>query len=727
MRGGLLGQHSDFERVKNVEGKLFVGVDVGGTFTDLVVMDDRGVVQTSKSPTTPGELERGVLRVLAQAAEERSLTLDEMLRRVSEFGYGTTQVTNALIERTGVKTGLVTTLGFADTLYIQRLKGFTAGLAPAQVGDYSRRRYPTPIVPRTLVRAVPERVDQAGSVLVPLDEDVTRAALLELREAGCRALAISLLWAFRNPAHERRIAALAREICGDDVFISLSSEVAPVIGEYERTATTVLNSYLGPTVAAHLSHFESQLREHGFAGVFRVLNSIGGVMGAGEAAGKPVQLLTSGPTGGVTGARYVAEGLGHGNVITTDMGGTSFDVGLIIDHDPVVTPVTEIGGYHIATPMIDITAIGAGGGSIVTVVDGLIRVGPESARADPGPVCYGRGGTRVTVTDADVVLGIIDGSSFLGGRMRLDYEGAVRAIDEQIAQPLGLSVEAAAAGIKDIVDSQMADVLRELTVGRGRDPRDFVLFAYGGAGPSHCTSFAAELGVSRVVVPTTSMVQSAYGALASDVHHSVEHSKLVRSGGGESALWADLDLAAIEQEFAHLEREATERLVRDGVVESDMELARSVDMRYRGQSHTLIVPFAADSVAAPATPQALVERFESVYEQTYGVGSGAREAGVELTTFRVDAIGHTHKPHLERPDARLATKQAEERERLIYDSKAQRHLPARICDWQQMVPDEVVTGPAVVEHPTTTVYVDATHEVVMDQVGNLVITMRGES
>lgn len=710
-----------------MQGELFVGVDVGGTFTDLVVMDDRGVVQTSKAPTTPGQLERGVLKVLAQAAEERSLTLEEMLRRVAEFGYGTTQVTNALIERTGVKTGLVTTLGFADTLYIQRLKGFTAGVPSGQLGDYSRRRYPTPIVPRSLVRAVPERVDQAGSILVPLDEDVTRAALTELLGAGCQALAISLLWAFRNPAHEQRIAALAREICGDRVFISLSSEVAPVIGEYERTATTVLNSYLGPTIAGHLAHVESELRDHGFAGVFRVLNSIGGVMGAREAAQKPVHLITSGPTGGVTGARYVAEGRGYGNVITTDMGGTSFDVGLIIDHEPVVAPGTEIGGYHIATPMIDITAIGAGGGSIVTVADGLVRVGPESAGADPGPVCYGRGGTRVTVTDADVVLGIIASEGFLGGRMRLDYAGAARAIDEQIAQPLGLSVEAAAAGIKDIVDSQMADVLRELTVGRGRDPRDFVLFAYGGAGPSHCTSFAAELGVARVVVPATSMVQSAYGALASDVHHSVEHSQLVRSGGGESPLWAGFDLAAVEEEFVSLEREAAGRLLRDGVAKSDMALARSVDMRYRGQSHTLIVPFTTSSVEAPATARDLVERFEVIYEQTYGVGSGAREAGVELTTFRVDAIGHTHKPHLDRPDSDGLPGGAARRERLIYDGRTGQRVGARVWAWQDMVATEVVPGPVVVEHPTTTVYVDARHEVVSDQVGNLVITMRGES
>lgn len=710
-----------------MEGKLYVGVDVGGTFTDLVVMDDRGAVQTSKSPTTPGALERGVLKVLSQAAEERALTLEEMLARVGEFGYGTTQVTNALIERTGVKTGLVTTLGFKDTLYIQRLKGFTAGLAPSQVGDYSRRRYPTPIVPRTSVRAVRERVDQAGCILVPLDEKATRAALVELRDQGCQALAIALLWSFRNPTHERRIAELAREVFDADVFISLSSEVAPVVGEYERTATTVLNSYLGPTVAAHLSHFESQLREHGFAGVFRVLNSIGGVMGASEAVQKPVQLLTSGPTGGVTGARYVADGLGYGNVITTDMGGTSFDVGLIIDGDPLVAPMTEIGGYHIATPMIDITAIGAGGGSVVTVVDGLIRVGPESARADPGPVCYGRGGTRVTVTDADVVLGIIDGASFLGGRMQLDYEGAVRAIDEQVARPLGLSVEAAAAGIKDIVDSQMADVLRELTVGRGRDPRDFVLFAYGGAGPSHCTSFAAELGVGRVVIPATSMVQSAYGALASDVHHSAEQSRLMRGGGGLAPLWTGLELEAIAREFVSLEREATGRLARDGVAEGDMELVRGIDMRYRGQSHSLIVPFATASVAAPATSQALVERFEAVYEQTYGVGSGAREAGVELTTFRVDAIGHTHKPRLERSHGGSGSGRAERRERSIYDGMTQRRLPARICDWREMVADEVIVGPAVIEHPTTTVYVDARHEAVMDQVGNLVITTRGES
>src|SRR5919106_1765880 len=351
------------------ERQLYVGVDIGGTFTDLVVMDADGGVATGKALTTPGELERGVFDVLEVFAAERSLTLEGFLSRVVSFGHGTTQATNALIERKGARTGLLTTLGFGHTLFILRLMGFTAGTPSSQLGWYSRRRYPDPIVPRRLAREVRERVDQAGRVLVPLDEQGARRAIGELLEEGIEALAICLLWSFRNPEHERRLVEMARDL-DDSLFVTASSDVSPVVGEYERTATTVLNSYLAPTVVGYLERLEGQLRAHGFAGAFSVLNSIGGVMGARDAAERAVLLLASGPTGGVIGSRYLAQALGHRNVITTDMGGTSFDVGLIVDGRPVVAGVSEVGRYHVTTPMVDIRAVGSGGGSIASVEDG---------------------------------------------------------------------------------------------------------------------------------------------------------------------------------------------------------------------------------------------------------------------------------------------------------------------------------------------------------------------
>ena len=413
---------------------MYLGIDIGGTFTDLVLMDEDGNISTAKAPTTPGELEKGVFDAVAVAAGIRGLSPEDLLSRVSAFGHGTTQATNALIERTGATTGLIATRGFGDTLALQRLMGFTAGIPVENLGHYSRRRYPVPIVPRRLVREVRERVDQAGNVLVPLDEDSVRTAVRDLIDAGAKTFAVALLWSFRNPAHEQRIGEIIRELA-PGCYVSLSCEVSPIIGEYERTATTVLNSYLAPKVADYLNRIESLLRERGFRGKFNVLNSAGGVVPASEAARKPVLLVASGPAGGVMGSLQLAQEIGHNNVITTDMGGTSFDVALVVDGKPLVSGTHEVGGFHLNTPVIDIRAIGAGGGSIARVEAGLLRVGPDSAGAVPGPVCYGRGGKLATVTDADLVLGILSPDNFLGGRMKLDLAAATAAIREQIARP----------------------------------------------------------------------------------------------------------------------------------------------------------------------------------------------------------------------------------------------------------------------------------------------------
>ena len=698
--------------------ELYIGVDTGGTFTDVVVMDASGRVQADKAPTTPESLDKGVFAALETVATARGEKVDEMLRKVSVFGHGTTQATNALIQRHGTKTGLLTTRGFGDTLILQRLMGFTAGVPIERLGDFSNRFYPNPIVPRTLIAEIPERVDQAGRVLLDIDEDVARSEIKRLADAGVGAFAICLLWSFRNNAHEMRLRELIREVVDESVYISLSSEIVPILGEYERTATTVLNAYLGPTVERYLENLEERLRAEGFAGRFSVLNSVGGVMGAREAAAKAVLLLGSGPTGGVLGSFHLAKELGHDNIITSDMGGTSFDVGLVVDGQPVVKAVTEVAQYHVATPMVDITAIGAGGGSIAQVVNGKLVVGPESAGAYPGPVCYGRGGDKVTVTDADVVLGIIDPENFLGGRMAIDKVAAEKAIHTHIAEPLGISTVEAAAGIRHIVDNRMAGTLRELTVGRGHDPRDFVLYAYGGAGPMHCAGFGSELGVKAILIPATSMAHSAYGALSADIHHTAERSIVMRSFPGNSAPWEEFSLEKIQTVFNDLEREALERLAKDDVAAKDAHITRAVDMRYRSQTHELIIPVPKD-LSDPKTLQILVEDFERIYEDTYGKGSGFREAGIEIATFRVAGIGHTPKPKFSALEARTPI---ERPSRKVYDVRSGQWNEAPVLDWETMQPGHTVPGPAVVEHPTTTVYVASQQEVQMDSIGNLLIT-----
>ena len=696
-------------------GGLYLGVDTGGTFTDLVLMDADGQIATAKASTTPGRLDVGVLEAVRLVAEQRGETTEQLLSQVAVFGHGTTQATNALIERKGARTGLITTRGFGDTIFIQRLLGFTAGKAIDELGWYSRRHRPEPIVPPALVKEVPERIDRDGRILIGLDDDAARRAITDLLADGVEALAISLLWSFRNPVHERRLAEIVRQEAGDGIFLTLSSDVIPVIGEYERTATTVLNSYLGPVVDRYVQRLEAQLRDQGFRGTFTVLNSIGGVVTAAEAARRAVLLLTSGPTGGLIGSRFLADALGHDNVITADMGGTSFDVGLIINRHPQVSAVTEVAQYHVASPIINITAVGSGGGSIASVHDGLITVGPESAGADPGPVAYGRGGTRPTVTDADLVLGYLDPEAFLGGRMRLDVDAASAAIDRHIAQPLGLTMLEAAAGIRQIVDSQMADTLRELTIEKGHDPRDFHLYAYGGAGPLHCATFGPELGLQQIVVPATSMVHSAYGALASDVQVAAQRSVSVRD-----ALWDAEGAAEMDALFTELETECRAAVAANDAG-AEVELSRSVDMRFRRQAHELHVPVNPGPIGE-ATLEPLIERFGALYEEAYGRGAAFLDAGIEITALRVAAVGRTRKPRLVRhapaPDGTGGPR------RQVFDVTMGRHVDAAVVTWSALEAGARIDGPALVCHPTTTVYAGPNQDVGIDDYGNLTITTR---
>ncbi len=701
---------------------MYLGVDIGGTFTDLVMVDDEGRLTTTKALSTPGELEVGVFDAISNAAGQIGLTAEQLLSRVSSFGHGTTQATNAVIERDGARTGLLATRGFGDTLAIQRLMGFTAGVPVSRLGWYSRRRYPEPIVPRSLVREVRERVDHAGKVLVPLDEEDVRDAVRSLLDEGVETFAVAFLWSFRNPAHERRAGDIIREMA-PGAYVTLSSDVAPVIGEYERTATAALNSYLAPKVVSYLQGIEQMLQKRSFEGAFSILNSAGGVMPVAEAARRPVTLVTSGPTGGVMGSVHLARRLGYRNLITTDMGGTSFDVAIVVDEKPLMSLNHEAGGFHIATPMIEIRAIGAGGGSIARVVDGQLSVGPDSAGAWPGPACYGRGGTEPTVTDADVVLGIIDPDTFLGGKMKLDRVAAENAVRDRIGEPLGLSTEEAAAGIRRIVDSQMADTLREVTIGRGHDPRDFVIFAYGGAGPVHCAGYGAELGVPKMVIPVTSMAHSAYGALAADVQYSRERSMLMRGGGGPRKLSDGLDAGAIDAAFAELEQDCRAAMARAGVAAEHVRLLRAADLRYRRQTNDLMISVPSGGVDETILED-LVARFEDTYEQTYGKGSAFREAGLELTNVRVEAFGAAHRPELVIETSDTAPAPGSRR---IFEPVAMQWMDTAVYTWRDLPFGFVIQGPAVIEHPETSVFVAAGQTARLDESANITIEQKVEA
>ena len=445
----------------------YIGTDIGGTFTDLVMLSDDGEVTIVKSPTTPSDRTKGVLNALDSVARQIGIPRDQLIENLKYFAHGTTAATNAFIERKGVKTGLLITRGFADTLRIQRCMASWAGLADHEIAHFSQRTIPVPIIPLDLIEEISERVDENGDIVAPLDEAAARASIRNLASKGVEAVAITLLWSFRNPAHENRLAEIVREEA-PGMFITISSSLIPILGEYERASTTSINSYLGPVIHRYINGLEKSIRGYGYDGPISIMESGGGVLPAEEAAFQAANLLTSGPAGGVLASQKLGELIGFKNIITTDMGGTSFDVGLIVDGQPILETSREVGRFHVALPSIKVTAIGAGGGSIARVAGGHLAVGPESAGSEPGPACYGRGGEEPTITDADIVLGIIDPAYFLGGQMKLDIEKSKAAVEEKIAKPLGLDIYEAAAGIREVANNKMADLLRRVTT---RSPR----------------------------------------------------------------------------------------------------------------------------------------------------------------------------------------------------------------------------------------------------------------
>ena len=704
---------------------FYIGIDIGGTFTDTVVVDDQGRLRGYKTESTPGDLAAGVMGGLRLAAEDLAISIRQLLSSTACLVHGTTKATNAFIERKGALTGLITTKGFGDTMFIQRMMGFTAGLTEEQIPHYSFREYPAPIVPHHLVKEVPERVDYNGAVVVKLNEGEVRRAVHELMEAGVQAIAVCLLWSFRNPAHEQAIKRIILEEA-PGVFVSISSELVPVIREYERSATTCINAYLCKTVSSYVSDLESQLRESELKGPFLIMNSIGGSLSAQEAPNRAVTLLASGPTGGVIGSLHLAEVLGHRNVITTDMGGTSFDVGLIVDGRPLIATTSVVEKYHILTPMINIHAIGAGGGSIAHVEGGHLKVGPDSAGADPGPVCYDKGGTEPTVTDADVVLGIIDPDYFLEGRLRLNKTKAEAVIREKIAKPLNMTVAEAAAAIGTVVDSKMADLLRNLTLEKGYDPRDFVLYAYGGAGPTHCASYGSELDIKAIIVPATATVHSAYGAVASDIHYSHTLSDLMRTPPFFDHASKYLDANRMSANFDNLEQVCAQGLARNGVAETDRVFFRHVDIQYRRQTHQITVPVTSGPITAEAVDE-LIERFEKKYEELYGKGAAYREAGVEITTFRVDAVGRMPKPELRQyKTEKTDPSSAGIGERNVYFAEKGTFVQTKIYKGPDISAGGRIDGPAILEYPGTTVVIGPRQRGTMDSRLNIVIQAKPE-
>jgi N-methylhydantoinase A len=606
-----------------------IGVDIGGTFTDCVVVDGDGERTVSKSLTTRPMLAEGVLAALAVAGEELGLSRSELLERTGMFVHGTTVATNAVLTRSGVRTGLITSRGHEDSLLIGKVFSKRAGLAERDIVHSSRLNKPVPIVPPELIRGVSERVDPDGEVVVSLNETEAIEAIDALLGAGVEAIAVSFLWSFVNDSHEGRVRELLLERA-PHVFVSLSCDLAPVLGEYERTATTALSGYVGPTVASYLGGLETRLQEEGLGGPIFVMQASGGLTSVEDASARPIVTLDSGPTGGILGAQYLSRLYAEPNVICTDVGGTSFDVGLILDGEIPLDPEPVVSQYSLRMPKVGVRSIGAGGGSVAWIdPGGLLRVGPQSAGSRPGPACYGLGGTDATVTDADLVLGYLDPDRFLGGRMSLDRDLALAALARLGAQ-LSMEPEEVAIGIFRIINAHMADLIRKATIEQGHDPRECILIAYGGAGPTHAAFYGRDISVRAIVVPPRSTAFSAEGMLTCDVVHTEQGARFL------AAPFSDADFGLLTEDFVRLEERVLRQFDREGAAPTDVSLTREVAVRYRKQAHTLTVDVDAGTLtAAEAAP--IQQRFERRYAAVYGEGALLTSGG--------------NGPHTSRPTA----------------------------------------------------------------------------
>jgi N-methylhydantoinase A len=685
-----------------------LGIDVGGTFTDLVLIDDRtGAIHATKTLTTPRDPADGVMTGIEKVLRLAGASMDQ----VEYIAHGTTIGTNALIERKGARVGLITTAGFRDVLEIARIERPDAGLYDINVD------LPEPLVPRYLRLEVAERIGADGSVVRPLDEATVREAVQALQARGVDAIAVCLLFSFRNPAHERRVGALCQALC-PQVPVSLSCDVAPEFREYERTSTTVINAYLLPITRRYLDSLVARLSKRYGPVDVRIMQTSGGTMTAEAGGQRAVNMVNSGPAGGALATALFGRLTGDDRIIGVDMGGTSFDIGLVVDGRPRVRAEGDFQGYPVKIPMIDVEGIGAGGGSIAWIDAGkALNVGPESAGADPGPACYGRGGKRPTVTDANLILGRLNPGTFLGSEMPLHADCARQAVAQHVAQPLGMSVEAAAAGIVRVVNANMVRGVSVNSTQKGLDVREFSLLAFGGAGPLHAVELAQELGMRRVIVPPFCSVFSAFGVVASDLRHDyVETAAL----GQAQAVPGVLQAA-----YERMEAEARRQLAAEHVRPERIVIEWSADLRYEGQSYELTLPVrAAARQLSEADIAETIEQFHALHWRIYAYGEPSEP--VEFVSLRLAAIGKVEAVQL--PKLSRAGGQATPRDaRPVYFPELGQYVPTQIYARSDLRPGQVLAGPALVEESTSTTVIAPGWTGALDPYGNLLITPADEA
>ena len=683
--------------------RWIIGVDVGGTFTDVFFLDEAsGRCAVAKVPSTRENQARGFLEGIRREASA--------LGTVATVVHGTTVGTNALLERKGAPTGLITTAGFRDALEMRRRdRPTTWGLW----GQYE------PVVPRDRRIEVAERTLADGTVRAAVDPAAVQAAAKELLKLGAEAVGIVFINAYANPANERRALEALRAVW-PNAYVNASSEILPEIREFERTSTTALNAYLQPVVARYLESLERELKSGGFTGQVLIVQSNGGVMTVETAKRLPIRTALSGPAAGVIAGAHIAASAGFPNIITCDMGGTSFDVSLIAGGTTLLAAETSIDfGLVVRTPMIEITTIGAGGGSIAWVdKGGLLQIGPESAGADPGPACYGLGNSRPTVTDAHVVLGRIDAERPIGGKLeRLDVAAARRAIETAVATPLGLDVMAAAEAIVRVASSRMAGAIRLVSIERGYNPRDFAAMPFGGGGALHAGALIKEVGLAKALVPRFPGITSALGCVIADMRHDFVHTL--------NRLLEGLDVEALDGEMRRLAGEGRALLDRSGVAFSARDVTVELDMSYVGQTHTVAVPLALTVGAAPTgvSRDFIRDAFERRYREVYG--RLLEGIALRVLNLRLAVIGRRPKLDLMllAPEPGKTIELASRGRRPVYVEG--KWVEAPIYARLDLPPGAVIPGPAVLEQPDTTIFIDPDLEGSVDRFGNVVLARKG--
>ncbi|WP_025850506.1 hydantoinase/oxoprolinase family protein [Paenibacillus ehimensis] len=686
--------------------RYMVGVDVGGTFTDVTLVDTRsGEILNHKVPSTPDDPSRAIMNGVEQILELNGVSVSE----VRYLAHGTTVATNSLIERKGALTGLLVTEGFRDLLEIGRQT--RPGLY-----DFFKEK-PEQVIPGHLRLEVDERLYADGSVRKPLDPDRLREAIERLKQEGVQAIAVCFLFSYLNPEHEKQaVEEIRRQF--PEAYVSASHQVVPEFREYARLSTTALNAYLGPVMQRYMENFQQSVRKAGIPVDPYITQSNGGIISIQESVSNPVRTAVSGPAAGVVAASHLAELTGYKNMITFDMGGTSADFSLIENGEPKISMEREVEGFPARIPMLDIHACGAGGGSIAWLdAGGALKVGPESAGSMPGPAAYGRGGTRPTVTDANAILGRLNPDGILGGRMTLDVEASKRAVQEHLCVRTGLSLLEATMGILTVVNANMTRAIRLISVEKGYDPREFTLVSFGGGGGLHCGALARELGIPRILVPPSPGTFCSLGLLVTDVRSDYVRSMLLESTGGS--------METIRGLFSAMMREGAAMLEKEGIPEPKRRYVLGLDLRFKGQNYELTLPVEWSELTDDGV-QGILTRFHEQHEKHYGYSN--RSGVIEFVNYRVTALGELPKAALRRTEESGSRSVQPTSRREVYFAETDRpgYYDTPIYQRSELVPGDRLAGPAIIEQMDSTILILPGQTASVDPYRNLVIHTFGE-